>query len=346
MAKSLQINVTLDSNRDSKLLENILLLLANHDSSNVTLDTPVEHVDQQPSDSVSTCSSPADICNQEQVEESPVNTSNATRDIQPEVYLNESELALLPARRAVRQQRNKHLHTPTTPTKIMPRSSIAGPHAASQELHQVSEYWLESETGNTALQEWLARKNKENRHRMRQLTKQKREIEKVLRQKEAEARERARKAQDSYRSWVDNKEQSGKDRTLISTPRQSTFSIEGIRSPTSAKQAPNPRLRKLKKSISYDEWIRTKKQPNQRTKLNPSASPNKGQCVKDQTSYSEWLASKNKQKCELKKAEKVDRQTDILKPFTQPKKGVFSRKSWDCFGNTGLKRQHQKVQAS
>lgn len=346
MAKSLQINVTLDSNRDSKLLENILLLLANHNSSDVTVNPPVEHTEQQLSDHESICSSSVDTSIQKQVEESAVNNSYASRDIHPEAYLNESELALLPARRAARQQRNKELHPSVTSMYTTTRSPIAGPHVASQEVHQkkhVSEYWLESETDNAALQEWLERKNKEYRHCMRQLAKQKREVEKVLRQKEAEARERARKAQDSYRSWVDKKEMSEKNRTLKSTPKHKTFSIEGIRSPTSTKQTPNPRLRKLKKSISYDEWTKTKKQtqPHQKIRFNTSASPKKEQCVKNQKSYSEWLASKNKQKWEIKKAEKVDKQTDVLKPFTQPKKMVTSRKSWDCFGH---KRHHQKVQ--
>ena len=344
MAKSLQINVTLDSNCDSKLLESIVLLLANHNSNNVT----VEHTDQQLSDTESICSSsPPDTSSQEQVKESAADKTYANRDIHPEAYLNESELALLPARRAARQQRNKHLYTPATSRSTTTKSPIAGPHAASQEVYQkkhVSEFWLESGTSNTALQEWLERKRKEHRHHMRQLARQKREVEKVLRQKAAEVRERARKAQDSYRSWVDNKEQNKKNRTLNSTPKQSTFSIEGIRSPTSTKQAPNPRLRKLKKSISYDEWTRTKKQihqPHQRIKYYPSSSPKKEQPVKNQKSYTEWLAAKNKQKCELKK---VDRHTDVLKPFTQPKNMVTSRKSLDCFGNTGLKRHRQKVQ--
>ena len=355
MEKNLHINVSLNSERDSKLLEGILSLLNRHSLNESTSDSLVNDDESSPRSRHSTSSHSGSAATDEQYERasssslsSTVNscsfqeqlrmqsqetagsaaptTSDVMRtaaDILPEAYLNQSELALLPCRRAARRLQHAQTHASNSSilaaTRSIPESAMTRNVSHISPSHcnvGSSGFWLK-DTSNTAIQEWLAKKNKEHHHRMRQLVKEKRMVEKSLRQKEQEAYEKARKAQESYRSWVDQKDLSRKrNRLVTSTLQESIFSIKGVSSPTSpSRHHTNPaRLRKLKRVITFDDWVSVKRKENhQKHKPIQNNSSPRIQAAKkavnpakNKITHSEWLALKNKEKHKQRKTVQAD----------------------------------------
>lgn len=368
MDRKITINVCLNSEKDGKLLEDLLALLSHHgvkDSSSVLeanvvqqstsasttssadSDEEVMSAETTPTgDSVAVYMSQGSPYSREGEREGDeeivpdVSISYQAAEIRPEAYLNESELSLLPTRRAARQSsivrtRRSPADNSQLAADFARVSAVVSPLKSrltslpSQEKRPASECWLKK-TSNTAIQEWLAKKDKEQRRRMRQEAKEKREVEKKAHQRENQANERAKLAQDSYRAWLAAKEPR-RETSFSSTLQDSTFSIQGIRSPTPVKVALNPaRLRRLKRSITYKEWTETKnlflsKSSQRPRKPHPPVS--KEPVVKKHITYSEWLASKDKRRHGQKrnsKAEKVSEELQTLHPGKQLRKRQIS----------------------
>lgn len=365
MERNLRINVSLNSERDSKLLEGILSLLNRHSLNESTSDSLMNDDESSPrsrhstsSQSESTAtderasgsslSSTVNSCSfQEQLrmqsQEAAGSAAPTTSDVMrtaahilPEAYLNQSELALLPCRRAARRLQHAQTHASNSSilaaTRSIPDSAMTKNVSHISSSHRKvgsSGFWLK-DTSNTAIQEWLAKKNKEHHHRMRQLVKEKRMAEKSLRQKEQEAYEKARKAQESYRSWVDQKDLSRKrNRLVTSTLQESTFSIKGVSSPTSpSRHHTNPaRLRKLKRVITFDDWVDVKRKENHQkhkpiqnnSSLHTQAARKAVNPVKKKITHSEWLALKNKEKHKQRKTVRADNPSAQSKNKHSPK---------------------------
>lgn len=225
-------------------------------------------------------------------------------EIDPYLYLNEAELALISSQQTPSLSSWTSPHALYNSSWLFSRRSSRSELADERHMHK-SECWLK-ESDRHQLQEWLSKKDRECYLKKKEKLRQQKQKQKQREIEADRARERAEQAKEAYRQWLEKKQANYKKMKTpsleIHTPLRRTVSQvqskrqKGLCNPVQ-KRFPVPGINPI------TTLARKKKALPLREQAQPvhSTLP-----VKQRTSFEEWLQAKNKEKRAVKRRTKSE----------------------------------------